>query len=797
MPSEDSMTFDLSDDGSTYVEQAPRAGAALPLPDGLLRPEIDAEFAAADSPRHLRDYLRVLDRHRRLVALCFLVTVALTLVITALSPRRYSASTRLQIARQAPIRLRLEQSVRRLDDGDTTEAASFLATQIAALQSRDLAERVLHSRQLGEQEMSQPASANSLQPLAVVGSLPKALRPRGWNKAEEETPQLTDGPAAVDPQLIDRYMRYLSVTEVRGTDLVDVRFTTPSPALSAFLVAAHTQAYMETNEEAQRATDTLAGDFLRRQLRASRKQIKRAATALNRFAVEHPQVAVNQEQKLAANRMAEVSSLLTEAEAARTSLESRYEFLTSPDAGRLAYFLDRPSVEKLRAALADVRTQRAALSGRLGPKHRQMLELKQLEAELDRQVRAEIGQEVAAVRAHYDAARLREGQLRRKLEQQEALDNELRRLGARYDVLKHRLEAAQNLQTSLLKQRTETAVNAALVASNIRVIERPEIPLWPSKPKVPFNLAIGMAAALLLAVGAAFARDYFDTSVRSDGEVAEMLQLPTLGTIPNFGAAHRADRQIPGPLVPVTAANGLRREDGQREELMVLHEPRSIVAEAFRTLRTAMLFPARGMPPTVILVTSARSAEGKTMASVNLATALAETGARALLVDADLRYPRCHALLGVDNDRGLASVLAGQAMLDGMIRSVDGSGFFFLSAGPPPLRPAEMLGSERMRQVLVQLRREFDFVILDSSPVLPATDAVVLARQADGVVLVVKGYGTPREIVRLTRDRLAHVGANLLGFIMNDVDLRWGDPVLYASADYSGRDRGAERGKTS
>ena len=226
--------------------------------------------------------------------------------------------------------------------------------------------------------------------------------------------------------------------------------------------------------------------------------------------------------------------------------------------------------------------------------------------------------------------------------------------------------------------------------------------------------------------------------------------------------------------------NGTRDtlEEGQ-SDLVLLREPWSQVAEAFRSLRTAVLFTARGAPPKVIVVTSAVAAEGKTVGSLNLATALAEAGSRVLLLEADLRHPRCHRTLGVDAARGLASVLAGQEELESVIHSLEAPRLSFIPAGAVPPNPAELVSSARMREIVASLRSRYDFVIIDTPPVLPVTDAVVLAREADAVVLVVRGHGTPSGLVREARDRLVMTGAPLLGVVVNDVDLTWGDLYLY------------------
>lgn len=743
----------------------------LPAPDTLIDD---------DAPRLLRDQLHVLYKHRRLAAVCFGVTVAAALVVSLLLPRRYTATTRLEVARRSPIQLQLDGIVHRAEQGDGSTAATalFLSTQIATLQSRDLAAAVIGDRRLA-QNPAFVGGDRSATAEADVGGLLAELYPRGWEKvvspAEEPADtKAAEGPGPVDEELVDRYMRALSVREVRGTDLIQVGFTTASPTLSAFLAAAHTQAYLEANERARLATDRLAGEFLTRQLAEARQKIEQAEIALGEFGREHPDIAADREHRAMGDRITELAKLVSDVETERATLESRYEFLSNPGGDATAYFLDSPGVQKLRMARLDVYAARAALGSRLGPNHPQMRQFAQLESEITRQLHAEVEQGVAGVRAQYDATRARETRLRRKLSQQEEAAVGLRALEARHVLLQGELDGARTLHASLLKQRAETAVNSNLVATNVRVIERPEIPRRPSQPNVPLNMALGLFGGTVLALGAAFGREYFDASVGSSAEVEGILRLPALAAIPNFELARAATPRLALP------GNGSAEHLG---EIPMVREPWSQAAEAFRSARTAVLFSRPDAPPQVVLVTSARMGEGKTVASVNLATALAESGARVLLIDADLRHPRCHATLGVANDQGLSSVLENSAAFDVVVHRLDEPRLDFLAAGPPPANPAGLLGSPRVRDLLRMARSRYDFVVLDTSPVLPVTDAVLLARAADGVVLVVKGHDTPREVLRRARDRLSVAGATFLGVMVNNVGMGWGDPEFHAPYD--------------
>ncbi len=748
---------------------------APPSSGGAAAPQayIDAEFVDVRG-RHLRDYLWILHKYRWLAATCFGVVFGLSCLLTVLASRVYTASTRVQVTRESAIQLQLDENVLRGDDADrlVNGSSSFLATQVQTLRSRDLAERVIRQHRLAENEAFLNPKAGRAGLGAMGGGLLALLRPRGFPDSGGTPAEDASSTDDVPPALLQRYVGWLRVGDVRGTDLIDVSFTTPNPTLSAFLAAAHTQAYIQTNEEARRATDVTAKEFLGQQMREARERVERAQEALRRFATEHAAVAVNEEQKTQGQRVGDVTTLLTQAEATRIKLESRFKFLNEPQRDALAFFLGRPAVEKTYLQLKDLEAQQAGLEQELGPKHPDMAALLRQKATLETQLAAAVEKESSAVREHYAAALARESSLREKLDALEAEGVAQRDLGARYDFLKNDVEGARALHASLLKQQLETSVNSQLTPSNVRVVERAEVPQYPSKPNVPLNLTLGLLGGLAVACGAAFASEYFDSSVKSTEEAEELLQLPTLATIPNFALANRPAYGLP------SRSDGNPASPGGRP-LVVCDEPRSVVAEAFRTLRTAVLFSTPGQAPKLILVTSATASEGKTVNCLNLAAALAESGSRVLLVDVDLRHPSCHRGLGVENAVGLSNYLAGQKPIEEILQRLESPRLSFVPAGPTPPNPAELVGSKRMHELIEIARENFDFVLLDSPPVTPVSDALVLSRASDGVVLVVKGQDTPKDLVRRARDQLAMAGANLLGTVVNNVGPTWGEFRFY------------------
>jgi succinoglycan biosynthesis transport protein ExoP len=734
----------------------PSALANVHGPLATYSPVIDGEFREMPA-RDLREQLWLLVRYRRIALISFGVTFGFVALFVILSPRLYTSSTKVIVSRQAPVQLRLEDS-RVLSVGDIdsgTVRDNFNATQVAALQSRDLAERVIRVHRLAE-------NPSFLKPYSVPNWVTTLLR--RWHVLRR----------LGDQDLIDLYtLQYLSAQVVRGTDLLEVDFTTPDPSLSAFLAKAHIEAFLAMNAEARRATDTNANGLLAEQIHESEKRVNFAEKALRVFAAEHPNVAVNQEQNSIAQRVNEVSTLLTAAEAERATLQSQHDFLSKPGSDVLTYFLDHPGVQRLRLELLDLRAQVAGRDRRLGPEHPMMKDLEQQRKQLESDLQGEIKNELGAIQSKYKAAVVREERLRQQYSDLERSATALREVGGRYDALKNDLETARKLHASLLQQEMETTVNSRLVASNVRVIETPEVPEKASQPRLVLDLLLGILAGMVVAAGAVLGYGYFDSSVKSSAELEEFLQLPTLATIPNFA--------LFGLATGNGAAKNGARASNALAELAVLQDPWSQIAEAFRTMKTSVLFSASAArtTPKVILVTSALAGEGKTFGSVNLAAALAEAGARVLLVDADMRHGRCHDVLGLPNDRGLSSVLAGQMKPSEVIHAVKMPHLFFLPAGPKPVNPAELIASGELGAALEDWRANFNFVVFDTPPALPVSDAIVIAQEVDGVVLVVRADQTARDLVRRVRDRLLRAGAPLLGVVLNSVNRDWDDMYYY------------------
>lgn len=755
---------------------------------------IDAEFTESPS-RSLQDYLHLLGKYRWLAATAFSAVLATAAVRTLLAPKIFVASTKLEISKEAPIQLRLKDDVLNLDES-SGKGPRFFSTQIAILRSRDLAERVIRKQRLDESEAFLRPNKDRGSVIEIGTELLGEVRPRGL-----PTKQIVvaDGgrsaAAEIDPGLIDRYLAYLAVAEVKGTDLVEVTFSTPSPTLSAMLSAAHAQTYLESAAETKIETDVEARGFLDRQIRKARENLDRSQALLAEFRADHPQVAMNEEYKEFGDRVSQYAKALGDAEADRIELQSQHDFLTRKGIDPAAYFAGReasPSTSKLHDALVDIGIQKSALSGKLGPNHPQMVELSRLESETRQQLEQELQREIGSVRSRLEAARNRESRARDALSKMESSATELQRLGAQYALLKSDADNARALHDSFLKQQTDTSVRAQFDSSPARVVERADVPRRAAKPDVAADMRLGLLAALATAIAAVLVADHFDNSVKTSKEIESLLHLAPLATIPNFAAARRASERRRGrarlpagaetpPAPRAPAASG----PVPGPLLVVYHEPLSVITEAFRGLRTNILFSTAEAPPKVIVVASAGMSEGKTVIASNLAATLAESGARVILIDADMRHASCHPHFGVSNDVGLSSFLTGRS-LEEVVHEIPGPKLSFVAAGPHPPNPAELVGSTRMADAIGRLREEYDFVVIDSPALLPVTDGVILSRYADGVVLVVRAQDTSRDMVLRARDLLRVANAHVLGAVMNNADVGWGN-YHYGGYYYGGR----------
>jgi succinoglycan biosynthesis transport protein ExoP len=739
---------------------------------------------------HLRDYLKMLLKRRRLIVLVFLLVFGLGTYLTVSQTPMYTASATIKIEPQGPGVIQFQELL--ATQGIGSMSFDYYETQFALLKSRPLAARVISELGLeSDKAFTQNIPPNVLTQLlswvsgsvqAVIFFVKDLLSPP---PAQEEGPVTTGEEKfelGVNPGLVSRYLRFLEVVPVKGTRLVQIVFTTPSPRLSQQLANAHAEAFIRTTLETRFELTKEAREFLEKKLLELEGKIQKGEAALQRFRQQHGVVSLEGSENLVVERMVDLNKRLTESRTRRIELESLYKTVENREARNLSEIIDNTVIQQLKTSLLNLEAEYARLSTTFTAAHPRLTELNEQLRETRKRMDREITNVVRKIESDYGAALAREKALEEEAGRQQQAALDLKAIGVQFTVLQADVDSSRALYDSVLKRLNETTVSNDAPISNLQLTERAEKPFLPSLPQTGRNLLLAAAGGLFLGVGLVFFLEYMDASVSTPQDVWQAAALPTLGVVPHVKfLRHRAygygllpkraqARQLNGHA----AANRLGAQ-----ELIVSHHPFSVLAESYHTLCTALQLSQGENPPRVILFTSAQPGDGKTLTTVNVALALAQSGNTVVAVDADLRKGKCHTLLGLENHRGLSGVLSGKCTLEDSVQKAALPGLSLLSRGMIYPNPVALLTSSKLREVIEVLRERFDFVLIDSPPAIAIGDTAILSQLCDGVALVLRAHKTASETVHRLVSRLEAVHAPILGVVLNGIDIRTPDYADY------------------
>ena len=472
---------------------------------------------------------------------------------------------------------------------------------------------------------------------------------------------------------------------------------------------------------------------------------------------------------------------MTTAQADRISKEAVYQLAQSGDYDSIAAVRESAVIQDILKEQTALSAQYTEALAQYGPKYPKVTRLEAQIKELDQLIAREKTNIANQVEADYRGARQREILLKEALDQQKAETNKTAEKLVQYNILKREADTNKQLYDGMLQKLKEAGISAGLRSSNIRVVDPALIPSGPARPNKTRNFLLSVVVGLLGGIGLALLREYLDNTVKTPDDVERLARLPSLAVVPALSSSSgkrrgRFSKLLRTPVV--TAKEG-------RAELVSHHMPQSQMSEAFRALRTSLLLSQADHPPQVILLTSPLPREGKTTAAVNLAVTLAQLGDKTILVDADLRKPGINRALSLVDGKhaGLSSYLAGVSSLDLIVVPHPAiTNLAAIPTGPIPPNPADLLSSRRLTELIADLRSRYKFVVIDSPPIMGATDAVILSVLVDGVLMVVRSGDTPKEAFTRTRDLLAGVKCHMLGVVLNAVDAS--SPDYYYSYRY-------------
>lgn len=705
----------------------------------------------------LRDYLRVVVKHKWVIVGCLALIVGVVTISTLRSTPIYDAAGSIAINKADPIVLNLKDAASNADYYDPTD----LDTEVRILKSDLLALQVIRQLNL---DRAQPVGDKAVGVLPIEGLSSDSARTAA---------------------ILGNFKSSLQVALVPNTRIIEIHYRSPDKNLAARVVNTLANTYVEQNFKTRFESTMQASDWLSKQLVDLQIKVETSQEKLVQYQKEHEILGIDEKQNITTAKLDELNRELTSAESVRMDKEAIYHLVQSGDSDAVTTAAvavkgsmpGSPLLEKLREQEADLKIQSAQLSTQFGPAYPKLAQMNNQLREVETQIQVETKKAVARLRGDYEAALQRENLLRSALEQQKQEANKLNESAIEYSLLKRDVETNRTLYEGLLEKLKEAGVTAGLRSNNFRIVDVARVPIAPSEPNLPRNLAFALALGLSTGIGLAFLMEGVDNTVRTPEQAQAISGLASLGMIPN-GSKSRSEI-------------GNRRHlslASSREvvELVTQSRPKSQMAESYRALRTSLLLTSAGAPPKVILVTSALPQEGKTTTSINSAIVLAQKGTRVLLIDADLRRPSIHKTLGMGLRGGLSNVLTGSVELEEAItRSNLIPDLFILPAGTPPPNPAELLASANMRDLLEHLRGQYDHIVIDTPPTLSVTDAVVMSTAVDRVVLVIRSGQTTKQALRRARDLLMQVNARVCGVLLNAVDLS--SPDYYYYCEYQAK----------
>ena len=534
---------------------------------------------------------------------------------------------------------------------------------------------------------------------------------------------------------------------MRNSELIEISFAASSPVLSAEVANTAMDEFINMLMDTKLKSSQDASKFLQKQIEAAQIKLEQSEMGLQAFARKIGIVSLNPKLNLTMRQLEELNDALAKARSSRIALEAKYQQTVLSDSVNLNQMVENELIQSLKNQHATLLAEYQEMGKTFKPAYPKMQQLKARLDKVEEQMLLEQAAIIDSVKNDYETALKTEEYLATRTEEQKLRAMDLEEKATQYKILEREVETNKAIYQSLLERSKEIEATVGAAVTNVQIIDYARPPLFPFKPRVALNLALGLVIGIIGGIGMAFLFEYFDNTIKNPDEMIDRFGIPVLGLIP-------FDKEAV--------------DDRKNMALKFFAEPRSPVAEAFRTTMTSVRLSVADNPPKTMLFTSVLPGAGKSSLSSNSCLSYLAEEERCLLIDADLRKPSLHQIFkdGM-RGRGLSSVLSGMAKLSEVIVKTEYPGLDFISSGPLPPNPAELLSSKRMRQLLEVASKNYDRVILDGPPYQGFAEILVLSNMVDGVILISVEGDTPREGVKHFRRSITNVGGRILGTIIN------------------------------
>jgi capsular exopolysaccharide synthesis family protein len=661
---------------------------------------------------HLLDRLAVVFKYRNAVVGVFAAVVAWMMVDSYTTTPMYRAYARIQIEDDnAGLGTPAEIAQSML----AQDPEVYLQTQLRIIRGRELARRAaakLEVSKVPEFNGQGPRPTPLAQGIATVkwyGGWPLRLLFGSNATHPGEPPATVESDAELAGALIDR----LEVNPSRGTQLVDLAFLSSDPAFAARAVNVYAEEYVAQNLELKVSSLDNGLDKLSLEVERQKALVQASEMKLAEYRDRQDAGALVDNQNIVVARLSQLNEAVTKARTERIQREAVWKQVQAAGSNvdTISVIVQNTTIQGLKGQVTEAERELVRVSDRYGDRHPDYKKVEEQLASARRQLDAEIKKAAQSARNEYESALAQEETLGQALREQQGAASALSRKGVNYSVYEREAQSNREIYNMLLQREKELRVLANSRTNNVRVVDRADAPGAPFTPNHRQDWIYAIFFGALFGVAAAFAIDYMDDTVKTPEDITRRLKLRLLGLVPSLR--------------------------GERHPLLTGPVPHDF-GEAFRSLRTALVSQLAAEGPRVLAVTSAQPLEGKTTTAVNTALALAVGGARVLLVDADMRRPSVNKALRVANDRGLSQLLAGQARMREVVQRTHDPNLMVITAGRTPANPSELLASDRMRALVTGLESgPFDWVVIDTPPVLAVTDAVIVAPLVAGMMFVI------------------------------------------------------------
>ncbi len=727
----------------------------------------------ADPPEqedvHLRDYIGVIVKRKWIVLSFFASVLVITAIFTAMMIPIFKSTVVIKIDKQMPDVIPYRSLTPDLD-------SEHVETQREILKSRNLAERVIQRLALDKKPGFMPVESRLS---AAISALTHPIKSAAMSVAsfvsrdgerKRSVPQAQRNDSSLEPipaYLSKALTARLDIAPLKNSELLQISFSSNDPQISMMVANAVADEYISYDLDSRVDAGRQAKEFLERQIDIAKQKVEDSEERLNRYASKNEIIFIDNDKKsVMGTKLAEISSALSGETTERIQKEALYRQIKESGTNN-PVILNNVLIQGLQSQYATLEAEYSNLLRTFTPDYPKMKNLKsQLDA-IRESIALEKSNLVKSVESDYRASLKKEAYLKAALEAQKTKVLDFQERAVQYQTLQREVDVNKELHNSLLKKMNEVGVAALSKSTNIQIVDRAIYSKQPDRPNKLMNFLMAVIFGLGGGISLAFLVEYFDNTVKDTGEIENRLRMPSLGMIPY-------QQQLNAVTRPKVISSDISNP----------------IAEAFRSISTFIVLSSATKAPKTILVTSPGEKEGKTTVCINIASALAESLGKGIIIDADMRKPKLHNSFEVDNKAGLSTCISGLSAFAGinddkLIKPTSVNGLSILTSGPPPLNPSQLLHSRKMKDLLDALYEIYNFVIIDAPPLMGMPDSVLLSSMVDGTILVVKAGETPRSAVTAAKQIFGSVNVNLLGVVLNGVktnDLKYGSYSHYFSS---------------